>query len=362
MQLNRRHKVGLFLIIIIVGTGLVLDAGVKESVGIGLLGLAATWLIGSVRLKRKETSQIPETPAAAQVPEQALTPKEGQHTETSHAAVRPSHGGSWAWMIVSILIFLVLLGLAIFNMTWQSMAGEAERAGESLGKMLIPLIVLGFAARRTWNSLLSKEPEDNPAYKSRHRRFNAIVGTCSIALLLAALGFGVIAGNRIAKNKRLDATFSEIKKLSPKGAELRAQIKTIMSEETPTFQDYYLRSLKLEGVLDEYYTQQQRLRPLMDATLAEMADQPKEAESIRTVQRINDKDAEVVKLFRLEIAKSKELMTLPASRQTNFYRQEIVPLEQKAARIANEEIGMMREAQQAGIKWPSDVKELLKPN
>ncbi len=133
MQLNRRHKVGLFLTIIIVGTGLVLDAGVKESVGIGLLGLAATWLIGSVRLKRKETSQIPETPAAGQVPEQALTPKEGQHTETSHAAVRASHEGSWAWMIVSTLILLALLGLAIFNMTWQSMAGEAEKAGESLG-------------------------------------------------------------------------------------------------------------------------------------------------------------------------------------------------------------------------------------
>jgi len=172
----------------------------------------------------------------------------------------------------------------------------------------------------------------------------------------------VVAGNRIAKNKRLDATFSEITKLGPKGAELRAQIKTIMSEETSTFQDYYLRSLKLEGVLDEYDTQKQRLRPLMDAMLAEMTDQPKVAELIRTVQSINDKDAEVVKLLRLEIAKSKELMSVPASRQTNFYRQEIVPLEREAARVANEEIGMMRDAEQAGMKWPLDVKELLKPN
>lgn len=361
MQLNRRHKVGLFLTIVIVGTGLVLDAGAKESVGIGLLRLAATWLIGKVRLKRKEKSQIPKTPATGQVPEQALTPKEGQDMETSHAAVRASHRGSWAWMIVSTLIFLVLLGTAMFNMAWQSTAGEAEKAGESLGQMLIPLVVLGFAARRIWNSLLSKEPEDNPVYKSRHRRFYAIAETCGIALLLAALGFGAIAGNRIAKDKRLDATLSEIKKLGPKSAELRAQIKTIMSEKTPTFRDYYLRSLKLEGVLNEYDTQQQRLRPLMDAMLSETTD-PELAESVRAVQRINDKDAEAVKLFRLEIAKSKELITTPASRQTNFYQQEIVPLEREAARIAKEEIGMLRDAEQAGVKWPSDVKELLKRN
>jgi hypothetical protein len=362
MQLNRRHKVGLFLTIVIVGAGLVLDTGVKESVGIGLLGLAATWLVGSVRLKRKETSQISETPAAGQVPEQALIPKEEQRIEPSQAIVRAGHGGSWVWMIVSTVIFLALLGLAVFNMTWQSMAGEAEKAGESLGKMFLPLIVLGFAARRTWNSLLAKEPEDNPVYKRRHRRFNAIAGTCSIALLLAAIGFGVFAGNRIAKNKRLEATISEITKLGPKSAELRAQIKNIMSEKAPTFQDYYLRSLELESILDEYDAQQQRLRPLINAMLADMTDEPKAAESIRTLQRINDKDAEVVKLFRLEIAKSKELMTMPASRQTNFYRQEIVPLEREATRVADEEIGMMHEAEQAGMKWPSDVKELLKPN
>lgn len=360
MQLNRRHKVGLFLTIVIVGTGLVLDAGAKESVGMGLLGLAATWLIGRVRLKRKEKSQIPETPAAGQVPEQARTPKEGQDMETSHAAVRASHRGSWAWMIASTLIFLVLLGAAMFNVAWESTAGEAERAGESLGQMLIPLVVLGFAARRIWNSLLSKEPEDNPVYKSRHRRFYAIAETCGIGLLLAALGFGVVSGNRIAQDKRLDATLSELRKLRPKSAELRAQLTTIMSEKTPTFQDYYLRSLKLESALDEYDSQQQRLRPLMNAML-EMTDQPKEAESIRALQRINDKTAEVVKLFRLEIAKSKELMTLPASRQTSFYRQEIVPLEQEAARLRNEEIGMIRDAEQAGMELPSDTKELLKP-
>jgi len=76
--------------------------------------------------------------------------------------------------------------------------------------------------------------------------------------------------------------------------------------------------------------------------------------------RVNAKDSEVVKLFRLEVAKSKELIGLPASRQSGFYRNEIVPLEREAAKVAEEEMAMMREAEQKGIKWPSDVKELLK--
>ena len=83
---------------------------------------------------------------------------------------------------------------------------------------------------------------------------------------------------------------------------------------------------------------------------------------MRTIQRINDKDAEIVEIFRLEIARTKDLIKLPASEQANFYRQEIVPLEQKATSAADEEIGMMQDAEKAGIKLPTDLQELLKPS
>jgi len=222
--------------------------------------------------------------------------------------------------------------------------------------------VLGFSSRRAWSSLLAKEPETNSVYKHRHRRFNVIAGTCSVVLLFAAVGFGVIAGKRIEKNKRLDAILSQITQLAPKNAELRGQIKAIRLQETPTFQDFYFRSLKLESVLDEYDLQRQRLSPLMRSLLPEVADQPKLAETVRTIQRINDKDAEIVEIFRLEIARTKDLIKLPASEQANFYRQEIVPLEQKATSAADEEIGMMQDAEKAGIKLPTDLQELFKPS
>jgi hypothetical protein len=270
MQLNRRHKVGLFITVVILGAGLLLDVSAKESVGIGLLGLAATWLVGNMNLKKRKApqadmSQVRETLTEGKATEQAPSPIGGQRTQPSKTVVDTGHTGTWVWLSVSTVGFVALLGLSTFNMTWQSIVGEDEKAGESLGRMLIPLILLGFSARHTWKSLLAKEPENEQVYKRRHRRFNVIAGTCSIVFLFAAIGFGLVAGNRIEKNKRLDATISQIAKLGPKNAELREQIKAILSEDTPTFQDYYLRCMKLESVLNEYDLQRQRLNPLMNA-------------------------------------------------------------------------------------------------
>ncbi len=46
-RLNRRHKAALFLALIAVGAGLVLDMGAKQSFGIALLGMAFAWAFGS---------------------------------------------------------------------------------------------------------------------------------------------------------------------------------------------------------------------------------------------------------------------------------------------------------------------------
>jgi hypothetical protein len=48
MTLNWRHKTGLFLTLVAVGIGLFLDASAKQAVGITLLGIAFSWLIGSL--------------------------------------------------------------------------------------------------------------------------------------------------------------------------------------------------------------------------------------------------------------------------------------------------------------------------
>lgn len=50
-RLNRREKSGVFLVLVAVGSGLILNVSVKHAVGIALLGIAATLLVGGVGLR-----------------------------------------------------------------------------------------------------------------------------------------------------------------------------------------------------------------------------------------------------------------------------------------------------------------------
>jgi hypothetical protein len=49
--LNKRHKIGLFLVIVTAGLSLLLEASTRQTAGVILLGLAATWLVGSMALR-----------------------------------------------------------------------------------------------------------------------------------------------------------------------------------------------------------------------------------------------------------------------------------------------------------------------
>jgi hypothetical protein len=49
--LNRRYKAGLFLVLVAAGISLFLEASAKQTAGVVLLALAATWLVGSASLR-----------------------------------------------------------------------------------------------------------------------------------------------------------------------------------------------------------------------------------------------------------------------------------------------------------------------
>jgi hypothetical protein len=48
LNLNRRHKAGFFLVVVATGLSLFFEASAKQTVGIVLLGIAATWLVGAM--------------------------------------------------------------------------------------------------------------------------------------------------------------------------------------------------------------------------------------------------------------------------------------------------------------------------
>jgi hypothetical protein len=50
-RVNRREKVGVFLVLVAVGISLLLNLSVKQVAGVASLGIAATWLVGGVILR-----------------------------------------------------------------------------------------------------------------------------------------------------------------------------------------------------------------------------------------------------------------------------------------------------------------------
>jgi hypothetical protein len=50
-SMNRRHRAGLFFILALAGVTLIFDASAKQTAGVVLLGIAATWLLGSLSLR-----------------------------------------------------------------------------------------------------------------------------------------------------------------------------------------------------------------------------------------------------------------------------------------------------------------------
>ncbi len=50
-SLNRRHNVGLFLVLVAAGISLFFEASAKQTAGIVLLGIAATWLLGTISVR-----------------------------------------------------------------------------------------------------------------------------------------------------------------------------------------------------------------------------------------------------------------------------------------------------------------------
>jgi hypothetical protein len=268
--------------------------------------------------------------------------------------------GPYVWLSLDLFLLVGLLALGICNLTWKSMAGQHEDAGKSAGQLAILVMFLGFGAKRAWASLLEKEPESNSSFKKKHRHFLQVATVCSSLVLVAGWAFGLSIGQRVEKRQRIERLLSDLERAAPKNAEFRQRLTALRSAETPTMEDYYKQCLGLDALLDEFEPQRQRIKELFKSVTREMGEYPRLRPSIELFGRINQKDAEIILALRREVAKAKELWSLPYYRQSAFYEREILPIQAEIERLATEELAMLREAQQRGLALPSDLADLVK--
>jgi hypothetical protein len=257
--------------------------------------------------------------------------------------------GAGVGRYIGLGTLLLILGVSMAStafVLFSNINSSAEQAGESLGKGLIPWIVMITWARSIWRGI--SEREGIAGLQRRQRRFSMIAGTTFAALIIAGVGLGFWNAGRIARADRIHQISAQAADLIAKSQEMAQRLKEIRSRDTPTFDDYRAQCLKMESLLNDSAPVRARLRQmLMEVRSASEGDSKVNA-VLDGDDAVFAKDEEIMTDLRKEIAESNTLMTLPPSKRSRFYSDWIVPLQKEEAQLAEEENSLQEKVREMG--------------
>lgn len=282
-----------------------------------------------------------------------IASSEDQTAIRSSAKARGRNWRPYIWLVSDLAFVMIFIAEMAFSVTVAAIAG-GDSGKSQIQLLVVPLFAVGYGAKRSWESLLTKEPEWNPAFRQKHRKFQVVWAWCFVILLGAALGYGATVGRGRAKNNRIEALLKQMEEQAPKNAEIRQRLSAILSQKTP-------QSLEaLTKVLNDYDLNFQRNQSLLNSLATQAADMPDLVQGTKLLLSINEKDKEVVDAERAEIAQTESISKLPQDQHLEYYKRTILPIETKIDRLVEEEKALLLEAQQKGLKFPSGVANSIK--
>lgn len=268
-------------------------------------------------------------------------------------------------------IALVSLGLAVtlFSLTWMTYAGRLDEAVKLGTPLAFVILALAWPADRLWKSILRLEPEVDPLFKKKHRKFTSAAATCVGAVLGISFLGGILLGRsrarEYARDREINGLLADLDAQKTRNAEFRKRMKEIRSVQPSTYEGYYQQCLALESLLNQSQRDIDRTFALVDSFSQLLSKYPelRGPQILAAVQfrkDMDDKDAQFFAAVREEISKVKELERLPELQRSAYYNREILPVLANEQRLANEENAILARAQVLGIQIPSDLSESLK--
>jgi hypothetical protein len=245
-------------------------------------------------------------------------------------------------------------------------AGRLDELGKSASPSVLLIIVLGFSADRLWKSILRVEPNSDPQFKKKHRKFTLVAsGFAGAVLGVSFLGGVLVGGSRAKEYARDQEMRSLLRKFDAqkiKNADFRKRMGEIRSVRPSTYEEYYRQCLTLESLLNQSQPDFQHTVVLV-SSLSELINRypelrtPKAIATVQFLKDMDDKDTQVLAAVREEISKVKVLAKLPNSQRSAYYNREIQPVLANEQRLAQEEKALVIKAQQGGIEVPADLSE-----
>jgi len=271
-------------------------------------------------------------------------------TKVSGTAAAP-----YGMFIFSLICFTVLAASGIFLLASATAQGSRNPFSER-SFSFVGLIFIAIWAKHSWSDILRVEPETDLSFRQKHRSFGLKAGTAVAVAFLAAGGFGAYHGLQRAK---LDSLLDQANALGVKGGPVKQRFIQIVRRDTPSVPEYLQRCAELEATLNEYEPALQQMDSLMSQIEQEVKGDPAGTAIVTTMRTIVQKDLEAARTYRKEIAYAKQLAALPAPDHLQFFNANIQPVLDEEARIARDEIEIVKTAKARGVKLPEQMyKEL----
>jgi len=263
--------------------------------------------------------------------------------------------GRYVLTVVLTIIFAALLGSNMFVFL-SEMDSNPEKAGESVGKSIIPLAFWFAMALLAWRGIKSREPDSEARFRLRHRRFKTATAIGVILIAILGLVLGIWNSRRIKVADAIRKLSADNADLQAKGTEFRRQLSEIRHRDTPTMQDYYDQCMEVEKLLNDYEPNRQRASSLIQQ-LRQMvpADDQSSAAMFNGMDDLLRLDDQLIRDLRQEIAYSKVLITLPNRQQSQFYRESIIPVQKHEDTLATQETKKIEEVRSLGVQLPADL-------
>jgi hypothetical protein len=228
------------------------------------------------------------------------------------------------------------------------------------GFILLAAIGAGYWAKRTWSEIIRIETE--PTFRQKHRSFAWKAGIAICAVLLLAAEEGIRVGTHGRHVRKIVALTKELEALDKKSAPTTQRFVQIARQATPTMPEYIQRCNNLEAVLNDYESNLRDGDRVLGQALEELqqlkADKgyAKMIPLFTVLQNMERKGLESARAFRKEVDYAKQLAALATpDDQTRFYKANILPAKKDENRIANEELGILKDAKARGVNLPESM-------
>jgi hypothetical protein len=277
-------------------------------------------------------------------------------TETSSVPRLKGAGrGRYALTVVLAIIFGGLLASNLFVFL-SEVDSNPEKAGESVGKSIIPLVFWFAMVALAWRGIKSREPNSESQFRLRHKFFKTATSVLVAVLVLVGLALGIWNSHRIKVVDAIRKMAADNADLQAKGTEFRHQLYQIRHRETPTMQDYYDQCTEVETLLNDYEPIRERASLLIQKLRQTLpADDQSSAAMLNGVDELLRLDDQVIRDLRQEIAYSKVVITLPARQQGKFYSESIVPLQTHEDALIDKETKKVEDLRSIGVQLPADL-------